>query len=159
MASPRQPRTPRRRRDALADPSSTVAPSRREMRHGATVPSAADAPISIDQVDAVILRTLRRTPNRTVDLTPLAEELGIEPTNLQLALERLGRRRMVVLPFVEPSLAGGATLTEEGLRWLIEREGGKPADVPVAFKPAKDRVRAGDEAARLPRAEVYGVNP
>jgi hypothetical protein len=29
--------------------------------------------------------------------------------------------------------------------------------VPVAFKPAKGRVRAQDEAARLPRAQVYGV--
>ena len=48
-------------------------------------------------------------------------------------------------------------MTERGLRWLIAREGGKPADTPVAFKPARDRVRAEDEAARLPRAEVYGV--
>jgi hypothetical protein len=150
-------RKPARRRDTLSDPASTEAPSRRTVKRGSTVPPATEAPISGDQLDAVILRTLRRLPNRTVDLTPLAEELAVEPADLQLGLERLGRRRLVVLPFVEPSLAGGATLTEKGLRWLIEREGGKPADVPVAFKPAKHRVRAADEAARLPRAEVYGL--
>jgi len=43
------------------------------------------------------------------------------------------------------------------LRWLIDYEGGKPKDRPVALKIAKDHVRAGDEAARLPRAQVYGV--
>ena len=48
-------------------------------------------------------------------------------------------------------------LTEKGLRWLIGREGGKPADTPTALKRAFERVRAEDEAARLPRAEVYGV--
>ncbi len=53
--------------------------------------------------------------------------------------------------------AGGATLTAVGLRWLIAREGGSPADEPTALKPAQDRVRAEDEAARLPRAQVYGV--
>jgi hypothetical protein len=76
---------------------------------------------------------------------------------MQLAVERLARRRMVVVPFIEPGAAGGAILAEGGLRWLIEREGGKPKDVPVAFQPAKGHVRAGDEAARLPRAQVYGV--
>jgi hypothetical protein len=64
---------------------------------------------------------------------------------------------MVVVPFIEPGSAGGATLTEVGLRWLIEREGGSPADTPVALTPAGERVRAEDEAARLPRATVYGV--
>jgi hypothetical protein len=63
---------------------------------------------------------------------------------------------MVVVPFIEPSLAGGATLTEVGLRWLIGREGGKPADKPIALQVARERVRAEDEAARLPRADVYG---
>ena len=53
--------------------------------------------------------------------------------------------------------AGGAELTAVGLRWLIGREGGKPKDVPVAFQPAKKHVRPLDEAARLPRAQVYGV--
>ena len=81
----------------------------------------------------------------------------MDPIRVQLAVERLGKRRMVVVPFIEPGLAGGATLTEKGLRWLISREGGKPADTPEAFKPAAKRVRAGDEAARLPRAQVYGV--
>lgn len=122
------------------------------------MPPATEAPIAADQLDAAILRTLRHAPNQTVDLDPLAEELAVEPATLQLTLERLGRRRLVVLPFVEPSLAGGATLTERGLRWLVAREGGTPADVPVAFKPAKERVRAEDEAARLPRAEVYGLS-
>jgi hypothetical protein len=64
---------------------------------------------------------------------------------------------MVVVPFIEPGPAGGAILAERGLRWLIEREGGKPKDKPIAFQLAKDHVRAGDEAARLPRAQVYGV--
>jgi len=61
-----------------------------------------------------------------------------------------------VAPFIEPGTAGGAELTELGLRWLIEREGGKPKEVPVAFQPAREHVRTADEAARLPRAQVYG---
>ena len=64
---------------------------------------------------------------------------------------------MVVAPFVEPGRAGGAELTAVGLRWLIAHEGGTPLDVPVAFQPAQGRVRAQDEAARLPRAQVYGT--
>ena len=100
---------------------------------------------------------MRAKPNEARDLGPLAAELGVDPIAMQLAVERLHARRMVVSPFVEPGRAGGAELTEVGLRWLIEREGGKPKDVPVAFKPAKGRVRAEDEAARLPRAQVYGV--
>lgn len=114
-------------------------------------------PVTDDQLVEAILRTLRRHPNRTVDLSLLAEELGVEPYRVQLTVERLGRRRMVVVPFIEPATAGGATLTEKGLRWLIAREGGKPKDTPTAYQPAKKRVRAGDEAARLPRAQVYGV--
>ena len=141
----------------LGDPSSTVTPSGADAAAVATVPSAADAPIDVAQLDAVILRTLRRFPNETVDLAPLAEELGIEPARIQLAVEALGRRRMVVVPFIEPGTAGGGTITEVGLRWLIEREGGKPSDKPTALQPAKKHVRAGDEAARLPRAEVYGL--
>ncbi len=58
---------------------------------------------------------------------------------------------------MEPGTAGGAELTEKGLRWLIAREGGKPSEVPAALQPAKKRVRAEAEAARLPRAQVYGV--
>ena len=110
-----------------------------------------------EDLDAAILRVLRATPNVTVDLAPLAADLGVEPVAIQLAVERLHARRMVVAPFIEPGRAGGAELTNVGLRWLIAREGGKPKDVPVAFKPAKGRVRAQDEAARLPRAEVYGM--
>jgi hypothetical protein len=110
-----------------------------------------------EDLDAAILRFLRATPNQAVDLAPLAGDLGVEPVAMQLAVERLHARRMVVAPFVEPGRAGGAELTNVGLRWLIAREGGKPKDVPVAFQPAKGRVRAQDEAARLPRAEVYGV--
>jgi hypothetical protein len=110
-----------------------------------------------EELDAAILRFLRATPNREVDLAPLASDLGVEPVAMQLAVERLHARRMVVAPFIEPGRAGGAELTAVGLRWLIAREGGKPKDVPVAFQPAKGRVRAEDEAARLPRAQVYGV--
>jgi hypothetical protein len=142
----------------VGDPESTEAPTRRATRRTATVPAATEAPIDAEQLDAAILRTLRSKPNRTVELGALAEELQVEPHRLQLAVERLGRRRMVVVPFIEPDSAGGATLTQVGLRWLIEREGGTPADKPVALKPATQRVRAEDEAARLPRAQVYGVS-
>jgi hypothetical protein len=62
-----------------------------------------------------------------------------------------------VAPFIEPGAAGAAELTEKGLRWLIDFEGGKPSEVPVALKLAKRRVRTLDEAARLPRAQVYGL--
>ncbi len=141
----------------VGDPGSTVKPSAEAASAVATVPSATDAPIDGAQLDAAILRFLRRFPNETVDLQPLAEELGVEPARIQLAVEALGRRRMVVVPFVEPGAAGGATLSQVGLRWLLEREGGTPADKPTALKPAKKHVRAGDEAARLPRAEVYGL--
>jgi hypothetical protein len=76
---------------------------------------------------------------------------------VQLELERLARRGLVVLPFIEPGAAGGAELAQSGLEWLIAYEGGRPKDVPVALQPAKRRVRAENEAARLPRADVYGV--
>lgn len=114
-------------------------------------------PPSGEDLNAAILRFLRATPNQAVDLAPLAAKLGVDPLTMQLAVERLHVRRMVVAPFIEPGRAGGAELTAVGLRWLIAREGGKPKDVPVAFQPAKGRVRAADEAARLPRAQVYGV--
>lgn len=140
------------------DPGSTVTPKKREAAASVAVPSATEAPIDVAQLDAAILRTLRRFPNQTVDLQPLADELGVDPYRLQLAVEDLGRRRMVVVPFIEPGVAGGATLTAVGLRWLIAREGGTPADTPTAVKVAKERVRAEDEAARLPRAQVYGVS-
>ncbi len=110
-----------------------------------------------DELDAAIIRFLRRTPNRFIDLAPLAAELGIEPFSMQLAVERLHRRRLLQAPFIEPGTAGGAELTEKGNRWLIDREGGKPLDVPAALKPARKRVRAEAEAERLPRAQVYGV--
>jgi hypothetical protein len=140
------------------DPSTTVVPEADATAALATVPPASEAPIDGAQLDAAILRALRAKPNRTVDLAPLAEELRVDPYRLQLAVEALGRRRMVVVPFIEPGTAGGATLTAVGLRWLIAREGGSPADTPVALRPASQRVRAEDEAARLPRAEVYGVS-
>ena len=141
----------------LGDPGSTIAPEASDAAAVATVPPAAEAPIDGEQLDAAILRFVRRFPNQTVDLAPLADELGVDPYRLQLAVESLGRRGMVVVPFIEPGSAGGATLTSVGLRWLIDREGGTPADTPTALKLAKDRVRAEDEAARLPRAQVYGV--
>ncbi len=143
---------------APADADRTVKPRRSVARSSATVPAATEAPIDEAQLDAAILRFLRRLPNRVVDLQPLADELKLDPYRLQLAVEDLGRRRMVVVPFIEPGAAHGAELTAVGLRWLLEREGGKPADKPVALKIAKKRVRAEDEAARLPRSEVYGVS-
>ena len=139
------------------DPGSTVRPRRKAAAKTATVPPATDAPIDNVQLDAAILRFLRRYPDQTVDLMPLAQELAVDPYRMQLAVEDLGRRRMVVVPFIEPSAAGGGTLTEVGLRRLLEFEGGKPADKPVALQPARKHVRAADEAARLPRAQVYGV--
>jgi hypothetical protein len=149
--------TKRRKAQQVGDPGSTVEPSTKETRALAAIPSATEAPIDGDQLDAAIIRFLRRFPNETVDLQPLADELGIDPYRMQLAVESLAARRMVVAPFIEPGTAGGATMTEIGLRWLISREGGKPADVPIALQPAKKHVRASDEAARLPRAQVYGV--
>ncbi len=110
-----------------------------------------------DELTAAILRHLRRYPNRELDLDALAAELGIDPVELQVSVERLHQRRFLIAPFIEPGQAGGAKLTQVGLQWLIAHEGGKPRDTPVAFKPATDRVRAEDEAARLPRAQVYGV--
>jgi DNA-binding Lrp family transcriptional regulator len=110
-----------------------------------------------DELTAQILRELRRAPNQERPLDALAQELGIVPEALQLAVERLHRRRFVIAPFIEPGRAGGAKLTAVGLSWLIAREGGTPRDTPVAFQPAKRRVRTEDEAARLPRADVYGV--
>ena len=110
-----------------------------------------------EALTAAILRHLRGTPNQALDLAPLAAELGVQPLVMQLAAKRLARRGFVVLPFIEPGSAGGAQLAEAGLRWLIAREGGKPKDTPPAFQPATRRVRAEAEAARLPRAQVYGV--
>lgn len=153
-APPPPPR--RRRKPEPGDRSTTIVPSRADAAASVAVPPATEAPLANDQLDAAILRFLRRFPNQTVDLAPLAGELGVDPVRVQLAVERLHQRRMVVAPFIEPGVAGGATLTNVGLRWLIAREGGKPADTPTAYKLATDRVRAEDEAARLPRAQVYG---
>ena len=91
-----------------------------------------------------------------LDLGPLATELGIDPYHVQLTVERLHRRRFLIAPFIEPGTAGGAELTEKGLRWLLDREDGRPSETPVALQPATERVRAEDEASRLPRAQVYG---
>jgi len=140
-----------------ANPDATVAPEAKVAAASVATPKATEAPIDGEQLDAAILRFLRRYPNQTVDLAPLAAELATDPTRLQLAVEALHRRRMVVAPFIEPGTAGGATLTQVGLRWLIEREGGTPIDEPAALKLATERVRPQDEAARLPRAEVYGL--
>jgi len=133
------------------------APAARNVPARKRAPARKAGPAAGAELDAAILRFLRATPNRVVDLAPLAAELRVEPFAMQLAVERLHARRMVVAPFIEPGTAGGAELAAAGLRWLIAREGGRPKDVPVAFQPAKGRVRAQDEAARLPRAQVYGV--
>jgi hypothetical protein len=139
-------------------PSSRATPHRSARKAAARKTATRKAgPPSGEDLDAAILRFLRAAPNRAMDLAPLAADIGVDPVTMQLAVERLHARRMVVAPFIEPGRAGGAELTAVGLRWLIAREGGKPKDVPVAFQPAKGRVRAQDEAARLPRAQVYGV--
>jgi hypothetical protein len=134
----------------------TTRPRTRRSPAGRPPRASSSTVATADELDAAILRYLRQKPNETVPLDPLAKELGVEPFKIQLAVERLGRLRMVVVPFIEPGTAGGATLAEKGLRWLINREGGRPSEVPVAYKLATDRVRAEDEAARLPRAQVYG---
>lgn len=139
------------KRPARATPSASKAPTR--ARKAAADPNH---PLPHDDLYARILRYLRRFPNRAVDVTPLADELGMPASALQVELERLARRRFVTLPFIEPGRGGGAELTQLGAAWLIGHEGGKPKDVPVALQKAKGRVRAEDEAARLPRAEVYG---
>lgn len=140
-----------------ANPDATVSPPRTAAASSLAVPAASEAPVDGAQLDAAILRFLRRYPNQTVDLAPLAAELATDPVRLQLAVEALHRRRMVVAPFIEPGTAGGATLTQVGLLWLLKREGGKPTDQPAVLKVATERVRPQDEAARLPRAEVYGL--
>jgi hypothetical protein len=111
--------------------------------------------VRADAVTAAILRQLRRSPNSDVSLDGLADQLHLEPETVQLAVERLHKRRLLIAPFIEPGRAGGARLTADGLRWLVAREGGTPQDVPIALQPARGRVRAEDEAARLPRADVY----
>lgn len=147
----------RRRPAEPADRTLAITPSPEQA--AADVTPAVRAEPRGDELDAAILRHLRRWPNRFVDLQPLADQLRVEPFEMQLAVEHLARRRMVTAPFIEPGTAGGAELTQVGLRWLIAREGGKPADVPVAFQRADGPVRAADEAARLPRAHVYGTRP
>ena len=132
-------------------------PAPRRRRAPAHSEAAPAKSLNGPELDAAILRFLRRKPNEYGDLAPLAEELGTDPITLQLAVERLHQRRFLTAPFIEPGTAGGGQLTEVGLRWLIGQEGGKPKDVPVALKPATAPVRAADEAARLPRAQVYGV--
>jgi hypothetical protein len=143
----------------LAPPVSSRATPHRSPQKPAPRKAAARkaGPPSGDELDAAILRFLRATPNRALDLAPLASDLGVDPVTMQLAVERLHARRMLVAPFIEPGRAGGAELTAVGLRWLIAREGGKPKDVPVAFQPSNKPIRVQEEARRLPRAEVYGV--
>ena len=151
------PKRTRSRPNEQAEPHSTVSPGPRAVAAvAASVPTAGH--LEGTALDAAILRVLRHKPNRIVDLLPLAVELGVDAFEVQLAIERLGQRGLVVVPFIEPGTAGGATLTASGLRWLIAQEGGSPADQPVALRPATERVRPEDEAARLPRSEVYGVS-
>ena len=139
----------------LKKPAARATPTKKAPTRKA--PAKKTGPPRGDELDAAILRFLRRYPNEVVDLAPLAAELSIDPFSMQLAVERLHRRRMLVAPFIEPGTAGGAELAQGGLDWLIAREGGKPKDTPVAYRPATGHVRVQEEAKRLPRAEVYGV--
>jgi hypothetical protein len=136
----------------VGDASTTVVPT----PEATAEVTAASTPAG-DELDAAILRYLRQWPNQTVDLAPLAEQLGLDPFQVQLAVQQLHQRRMVVAPFIQPSGGGGAPRSQIGSEWLLAREGGKPADRPIAFQMADRPVRASDEAARLPRAQVYGV--
>lgn len=153
------PRRRRRRPEQVGDPEATVKPSREEASVVAEAATAKPGALTGDDLDAAILRFLRGWPNGSVDLASLADELGVDPFVLQLTLERLARRRLLLVPFIEPSTAGGAELTEKGLRWLIRYEGGKPKDVPVAYRIASAPIRTPDEAPRLPRSEVYSSAP
>jgi hypothetical protein len=143
------------KRPARATPSARGSRARRAPADQAVAVDA-NHPLPHDELYARIMRFVRRFPNRAVDLTPLADELGMPPFALQVEVERLGRRGLLNLPFIEPGAGGGAELTQKGAAWLIAHEGGRPKDVPTALKVATGRVRAEEEAARLPRAEVYG---
>jgi hypothetical protein len=147
-------RPPRRRRPSKpGDPTGSITPS--AAKTAAVAPPTADGPLGGDDLDAAILRYLRLFPNRFVDLSPLAEQLGIEPFAMQLTVERLGRRRLLNLPFIEPGTANGGELTEAGARWLVRYEGGKPLDRPSALQPATHQTRTPEDAPRLPRDQVY----
>lgn len=141
----------------MTAPRKTAPPGKTSPKTEASTTAPRAAAPTGDDLTAAILRYLRLVPNEERPLDPLAGELDIDPEALQLAVERLHRRRFLIAPFVEPGRAGGAKLTAVGLRWLIDREGGKPRDKPIAIQPARKRVRSEDEAARLPRAQVYGV--
>jgi hypothetical protein len=154
---PPSERRHRRRPVTQANPDATVTPDKRTAQRAVATAVPSIRSLDGDDLDAAILTFIRRHPNRTVDLAPLAAELDADPYRVQLAVEDLHRRRMVVAPFIEPGAAHGATLTESGLRWLLAREGGRPSETPAALKPATEMVRPSDEAARLPRAAVYGV--
>ena len=137
-----------------ADPDTTIRPEAAVAREAVGGTSAVS---TLTDLHAAILRYLRHWPNQTVELGPLADQLNVPDDTVQLAAERLAQRGLLVTPFIEPGRAGAGTLTAKGLRWLLQREGGTPADVPVAFQKADKPVRAADEAARLPRAQVYGI--
>jgi hypothetical protein len=158
--TPRRARKATEQKAAASGPRTRSAPARKPPTGKPATrkaPANPAHPLPHDELYARILRFLRRFPNRVVELGPIAEELQMPPQALQLELERLAQRGFVVLPFIEPGAAGGAELAQSGLAWLIAQEGGKPKDVPIALQPAKRHVRAKDEAARLPRADVYGV--
>lgn len=147
-------RPPRRRRPSKpGDPAGSITPS--PAATAAVAPATPAGPPEGDDLDAAILRYLRLFPNRFVDLAPLAEQLGIDPFAMQLTVERLGRRRLLNVPFIEPGTANGGELTEAGARWLIRHEGGKPLDRPSALKPATHQTRTPEDAPRLPREQVY----
>lgn len=103
---------------------------------------------------AAILCRLRERPNEFVDLAVLTGELDVDPFALQIHLKRMAGRGLVTKSFIEPSKAGGAELTERGHAWLLEHEGGTPAQVPVLLRPASEPTL--HDGPRLPRAVVYG---
>lgn len=125
-------------------------PNRRQAR-----PSTRRAtPSASDRMTAAILRRLREQPNEFVDLAGLADGLGEDPFTIQVHLKQMARRKLVTTSFIEPSRAGAAELTERGHAWLLQREGGRPADPPVLLQPATAQTR--HDGPRLPRAQVYG---
>lgn len=163
--SSKPPRRRRRTDRGTAEADVTATPTRKDARIVADDAEAQAGPLTGDELDAAILRFLRFSPNATnspngmIRLAPLADRLGVDPFVVQLTVERLADRGLVNVPFIEPGPAGGAELTQRGLQWLIRHEGGTPKDVPIAYQPASAPVRTPDEAARLPRSEVYSTAP
>src|SRR4029079_1401418 len=72
------------RANASAQPSVPKPAQRRAPARTAAAAADQKHPSPHDELYALILRYLRRFPNRAVDLTPLADELGMPAAALQV---------------------------------------------------------------------------